>query len=549
MPIQAKTIGQLASRLRYDGQNFALEVQPQLERHLQNLLERHPGWEVEDVWNHFHHLALAAETESDRQQGREHLIALLEVARRDTIVSFCQKYADLLDLDLDSVYDLSSRPLESETFERLLDEYNPNHPSKASLEAYFRGVFWNSIRSRYRFESDWHLLCNQSDRKAANRLRAALRAQGEPEQQISWYVFAWQLFTEIYRELLSDPERKSGTRWPQPPAEQLQKAAEEFNRYRYAPDVPRELASPKLADLSRDRLENWLQQCIRALRQYDPDRAPEARATAPDSTRFFQDFDRYLEIWTDEIESQLQTGDLTYRSQGASRANCLGVMPLCLRHPLQLITQERYCERLFSEAINYPIARFITRVYQQPLRTRLQRFLTEVGYNREWARQCCEEFCQNFDRPAAELSEVGKLAASLFERESKERQRLVRTVCGGRIEDILGDPSFGLRHRDFVIEEMALFKRDLSLRLLSTVEQQLVDDYIKKWLQRRYAQVVAAELERANAALSAHLPPADRVEALGRALETWAETRFAIPLDRQSARVQKAIAKWIEAYT
>lgn len=163
----------------------------------------------------------------------------------------------------------------------ILVRYNP---SQKNIDAYVSEGLTNYIKSetlQNKF-SQWRLLYCKSDKE----LREALQALGRHEPEISRFIFARKYFKQVYlMSKVKNPARKVGQKWLNPDAQDFEQTAQCYNAEKSSKSAPYEV-SISSTKVTGTEIQEWMEVCIQALKQYPKSILPQFSLEALESTGF-----------------------------------------------------------------------------------------------------------------------------------------------------------------------------------------------------------------------------------------------------------------------
>ncbi len=163
----------------------------------------------------------------------------------------------------------------------ILVRYNP---SQKNIDAYVSEGLTNYIKSetlQNKF-SQWRLLYCKSDKE----LREALQVLGRNEPEISRFMFARKYFKQVYfMSKVKNPARKFGQKWLNPDAQDFEQTAQCYNAEKSSKSAPYEV-SISSTKVTGTEIQQWMEVCIQALKQYPKSILPQFSLEALELTGF-----------------------------------------------------------------------------------------------------------------------------------------------------------------------------------------------------------------------------------------------------------------------
>lgn len=144
----------------------------------------------------------------------EHLAAYLDKICYWAAKNVCGNYSDRPWEKWEDYFAIARNSFYNpDKFINFLQKYNPDRG--ANLETYMKGVLTNTIKDKAQVDkfSIWRSLYKKTDEK----LRAALKANGNIEPHISLVIFAHTYFKKVYRiNRTQNPHYVPGEKWLEP---------------------------------------------------------------------------------------------------------------------------------------------------------------------------------------------------------------------------------------------------------------------------------------------------------------------------------------------
>lgn len=472
-------------------------IDNRLRNNIETLAKLHSKWQEFNYVEYFCSIFLHnSESHQKKRLAHLHLVAYIDLDRCCMIWRNFYRFP-LYAAKSEEYHALTNEILwQPEKLTKYLEKYNPENKKKASVKTYLISILKNEIRANLNLRSDWNILCNvdiNSLRKINNfgqKLRIALAKYGLQEPNISQYIFAWQYFVPVYKNnLINNPNNQNERRWSNPGNLEFQETANYYNQQRFNSSAPLQVASGK--EVTAEMIEQWMQICIKALRQAeviievsrDADSYEKQIEESNDrlileeqnKERFFlKEEDLLLKQKIEKIEATLDK--ISSRIPQIWRR---AIMLLCYPHQLAILNQEQLASLL--DVNQGTISRFISRYIENPLVDILGDLRRQKLDIDSYINTFLLERFANPDK--SKILDI--LLVEALEEDLSERQQYILKLYYGQ--------KMNIREIGLVINSdrsVALNEINTSQKILQELLTQKIDKwqkkYIKLWLRNYY---------------------------------------------------------------